>query len=77
MLFSPNGQQLIGTADRGIKFWDVSEWSTSQTPVCDRTPQVRDAIVTAGSGVSNCRNVTEAHLAAITLLDLRNRISQR
>ena len=70
MLFSPNGKQLIATADKGIKFWDVSEWTTSQTTVCDRTPQVRDAIVAAVSGISNCSNVTEAHLAAITEFDL-------
>ena len=43
------------------------------TSVCDRTPQVRDAIVAAVSGVSNCRNVTEAHLAAITILDLQRK----
>ena len=40
------------------------------TPVCDRTVQVRDAIVAAVSGVSACANVTAAHLAAITQLDL-------
>ena len=35
-------------------------------PVCDRTPQVRDAIVAAVPSVSDCNDVTEAHLAAIT-----------
>ena len=44
------------------------------TPVCDRTPQVRDAIVAAVRGVSDCSNVTETHLAAIRdLLDLRDK----
>ena len=44
------------------------------TPVCDRTPQVRDAIVAAVRGVSDCSDVTETHLAAIRgLLDLRNK----
>ena len=38
--------------------------------VCDRTEQVRDAIVAAVDGVSNCANVTEAHLAGITQLFL-------
>ena len=38
------------------------------TPVSDRTPQVRDAIV-AAAGVA-ADEVTEAHLAAITLLNL-------
>ena len=40
------------------------------TPVCDRTPQVRDTIVSAVSSVSDCNDVTEAHLAAITSLNL-------
>ena len=39
--------------------------------VCDRTPQVRDAIVAAVRGINDCKDVTEAHLAAITSLDLR------
>ena len=39
-------------------------------PFCDRTEQVRDAIVAAVPGVSACANVTAAHLAAITSLDL-------
>ena len=40
------------------------------TPVCDRTEQVRDEIVARVSGVSTCGGVTDAHLAAITSLDL-------
>ena len=40
------------------------------TPVCDRTVQVRDGIVAAVSGVSDCGGVSDAHLAAITSLDL-------
>ena len=43
---------------------------SGDTPVCDRTAQVRDAIVAAVPGVSTCGDVTEAHLAAITGLDL-------
>ena len=43
------------------------------TPVCDRTPQVRDAIVAAVAGVADCADVTEAHLAAITTLDVANK----
>ena len=38
--------------------------------VCDRTTQVRDAIVTAISGVDDCAAVTASHLARITELDL-------
>ena len=37
-----------------------------ETPVSDRTPAVRDAIVNKISGVSNPADVTAAHLAAIT-----------
>ncbi len=38
--------------------------------VCDRTTQVRDGIVAAVSGVSDCGDITAAHLSAITKLDL-------
>ena len=40
------------------------------TPVCDRTPAVRDAIVAEVPGVTDCADVTETHLAAITSLNL-------
>ena len=40
------------------------------SPIRDRTPEVRDAIVAAVPGVSSEDEVTEAHLAAITSLDL-------
>ena len=40
--------------------------------VCDRTPQIRDALVAKVSAASDCSEVTDAHLAAITgTLDLR------
>ena len=42
------------------------------TPVQDRTPEVRDAIVNAVPNISDAANVTAAHLAAITSLNLRN-----
>ena len=38
--------------------------------VCDRTEQVRDAIVAAVSGVDDCADVTESHLSAIPSLNL-------
>ena len=44
--------------------------TVGMTAVCDRTPQVRDAIVAAVPGVTDCANVTETHLAAITNLDV-------
>ncbi len=40
--------------------------------VCDRTPQVRDAIVAAVPNVSDCADVTAADLAGITILNLRS-----
>ena len=43
------------------------------TGICGRTAAVRTAILGEISGVSNCANVTDAHLAAITdTLDLAN-----
>ena len=42
----------------------------SATGVCARTEQVRDEIVDTVSGVDACEDVTEAHLASITQLDL-------
>ena len=48
------------------------------TSVCDRTPQVRDAIVKTvkklegGTGVEDCDDVTEAHLAQIRTLIVRH-----
>ncbi len=46
---------------------------TGFTPVSERTPQVRDAIVSAVPGVHVAEDVTSAHLATITNLNLRNR----
>ncbi len=43
------------------------------TPVSERTPQVRDAIVAAVPGVNNAADVTKAHLATITSLNLRGK----
>ena len=40
----------------------------STAGICGRTEQVRDQIVFQISGVSNCADVTDAHLAAITVL---------
>ena len=40
------------------------------TPVCDRTEQVKNAIVAAVPGVTDCADVIETHLAAITSFNL-------
>ena len=50
-----------------INVTDVAEITP---PLSERTPQVRDGIVAAVPGVSNANDVTAAHLAAITSLDL-------
>ena len=52
-----------------INITDVDE-GTSITPVSDRTPAVRDAIVAAVSGVSDPADVTAAHLADINELSI-------
>ena len=41
--------------------------------VSDRTSQVSEAIVAAVTGVTDAANVTNTHLAAITILNLRNK----
>ena len=66
---------LTDTITVTIAVTDVNDTAivSTLTPVCDRTTQVRDAIVAAVSGVSDCNDVTEAHLAAITRLDLENK----
>ena len=78
------GRGLVGFA-RGLAaaaclalFGALALPSTAEaqiTPVCDRTVQVRDAIVAyvnllSGVSVSTCGEVTDAHLAEITSLCL-------
>ena len=41
--------------------------------ICDRTPQVQTAILAAVPGVSTCDEVTQAHLAAVTSLNLADK----
>ena len=44
--FSADGTILAsGGEDRKIRLWDVSEWAAPLTPISDRTPQVREAIL--------------------------------
>ena len=52
-----------------ITVTDITQ--TTFTAVCDRTPEVRDALVTL-AGVSSCNDVTEEHLAGITYFSLHN-----
>ena len=52
---------------------NVTDLDESLIPVCDRTPQVRDAIVAAVPSVSTCGEVTKAHLTSdITSLFLND-----
>ncbi len=55
-----NNSDTIAVA---INVTDVNE---GITPVADRTPAVRDAIVALVDGIDNAEDVTEGHLAAIT-----------
>ena len=41
-----------------------------RVPFCSRTPAVRDIIVVAISGVTDCADVTDTHLRAVTSLHL-------
>ena len=67
---------LSDTINVTINITDVDDTPvvSTLTTVCDRTPQVRDVIVAAVPGVTDCKDVTEAHLAAIRgTLDLTNK----
>ena len=50
----------------GILVMAAPKWTMAQiTPVCDRTPGVRDAIVKSVPGKNDCADVNEADLAGI------------
>ncbi len=54
------------TVTLGLVLLAVPEKATAQiVPVCDRTPEVRDAIVEKVPDVNDCGDVTEPHLAEI------------
>ncbi|MCY3756392.1 MAG: leucine-rich repeat protein [Acidobacteria bacterium] len=55
--------------------WLASDHSNAQG-VCDRTPQVRDALVRSIPEVSTCGDVTPAHLARVTALTLEKRANR-
>ncbi len=61
---------LTDTITVTIYIRDINDTApvSTLTPVSQRTPQVRDAIVAAVPGVNAAADVTEAHLAAITSL---------
>ena len=68
-----NGRWVLGRVDSGFSSrgdGGVMKIRVNGTErddlVCDRTPRVRTAIVAKVAGISNCGDVTAAHLAAIT-----------
>ena len=62
-----DGNDGLDSIDVTINVTDIDE---IEPPLSDRTAQVRDAIVSAVPGVSDAADVTAAHLAAITTLNL-------
>ena len=54
---------VLSTAEVSITLNVPDGTASVFVSVCDRTPQVRDAIVAAVSGVSDCADVTAADLA--------------
>ena len=63
----PAGYALFKTPSR-LPLQVLEHLPAETTPISQRTPQVRDAIVAAVPGVNSANEVTEAHLAAITTL---------
>ena len=75
-----NGGTIVADSDGLPAVWNLPAWRniggkvdsalTLSVGICDRTPLVRDAIVAAvtdnDSNVSNCSQVTQAHLAGVT-----------
>ena len=66
--FDHHGYALVKSADLPLAFPELG--GRERTPVSERTPQVRDAIVRAVQDVNSASDVTETHLAAITSLTL-------
>ena len=58
--------RTTGPGGRGTGTYTVTvSHSTAGTDLCERTPEVRDAIVALISGVTDCAAVTAAQLAAV------------
>ncbi len=65
------GYSLVKAVDLPLAFPELG--GSILTPVSERTSQVRDAIIAAVPGVNSAVDVTPAHLAAITNLDLSDK----
>ena len=71
-----NGGTIVADSDGLPAVWNLPAWRnlggkvdsalTLSVGICERTPQVRDAIVAAVTAATDCSQVTEAHLAALT-----------
>ena len=64
------GYTLAKSDDLPLAFPELGGIVFTFTPLSERTPQVRDAIVAAVPGISDYRDVTDAHLTDIHSLDL-------
>ena len=60
-----SGYTLVKSADLPLEIFRLLTGG-----ICDRTPQVQTAILAAVPGTSTCDNVTAAHLATITSLNV-------
>ena len=63
-----SGYTLAKSADLPLEMFSLLTGG-----ICDRTAQVQTAILAAVPSVSTCDKVTQAHLAAITSLDLNDK----
>ncbi len=74
LIFTPSGTRpLIYQNGELTALPDLSVFATiaeASSPVCDRTPQVRDALVRE-SRAADCMSVTESDLADIRILNFR------
>ncbi len=65
-LFRQRSMSSLLTVTLSLGLLAASAPATAQiVPVCDRTPEVRAEIVRLVPGVSDCADVTEAHLVEI------------
>ena len=64
------GYTLAKSDDPPLAFPELGGTVFTFTPLSERTPQVQDAIVAAVPGISDYRDVTDAHLTDIHSLDL-------
>ena len=74
--FTQRSRRILSLVIWIAGLWLTSDQSNAQG-VCDRTRQVRDALVRSIPEASTCGDVTPAHLARITALTLQKRVDRR